>query len=108
MPSAEGTTVEGCLSSSNGNYSVTDSSGSVTQLQVPSSQIAKLAPFEGKQVQVSGTPTSAGQSGAVSGSNAPTGSDAGSSSSRQSSRTLAATAIRLVAETCANAKPAPK
>jgi hypothetical protein len=96
--SALGTSVEGCLSSANGSYVVTDNSGSATQIQVPPSERSKLAPFEGKQVRVTGTPLSAGSPGAVS------GSDAGSSS-RQNRSALAATSIRLIAESCTKSSP---
>jgi hypothetical protein len=98
------TTVEGCLSSAGGNYVVTDNSGSVTQIQVPSSERPKLAPFEGKQVQVNGTPLSAGSSGTVSGSNSPAGSDTGSSS-RQNRNSLAASSIRMIADSCTKSSP---
>jgi hypothetical protein len=102
--SALGTSVEGCLSSANSSYVVTDNSGSVTQIQVPPSERSKLAPFEGKQVRVTGTPVSAGSPGAVSGSNSPVGSDA-SSSSRQNRSSLAATSIRMIADSCTKSSP---
>ena len=65
------TTVQGCLSQSNGNYTLTDSSGMAYQL---TGDTGKLQAHVGHTIQVTGTPSAASnpsgmakQSGSMSG-----------------------------------------
>lgn len=64
---ASKTTVEGCLSGSNGSYSLTDKSGTMYQL---TGDTAKLEKHVGHTMQVTGTATasSASKAGSMSGS----------------------------------------
>ena len=46
-------TLRGCLQSSGGEYTVTDNTGTVHQLQ---GNTARLSPYVGRQVEISGKP----------------------------------------------------
>ena len=69
----ETTTIEGCLSGSAGNYTLTDKTGKTYQLQGDSS---KLGDQIGHQVQINGS-----EGGAVASATAPSGASASASSS---------------------------
>lgn len=56
---ASKTTIEGCLSGSSGNYSLTDKSGTTYQL---TGDTAKLQPHVGHTIRVTGTSESASNS----------------------------------------------
>jgi hypothetical protein len=70
---APGTSIEGCLSGSGGNYTLTDSSGKTYQLQGDTS---KLSAEVGHQVRIRGS-----ASGAAAGATSPYGGTASSSTS---------------------------
>jgi hypothetical protein len=84
-------TVEGCLSGSNGNFTLTDKNGMSYQLTGDS---AKLTEHVGHEIKVTGTSGSA-ETGA-SGSTEPSGT-AGSAGAGQ---TLRVTSVKHVAKSC--------
>lgn len=82
-------TVQGCLSGSNGNYTLTDKNGNSYQL---TGDTAKLSEHVGHEVKVMGS------SGAA-GSSAASGSTAGSGSQQS----LQVTSVKHVSKTCQSA-----
>lgn len=113
--SMSGQTFQGCLTGSNGSYSLTDAAGMAYQLQGDDSQLSANV---NKQVEVMGTPgatASASASGPASGSEsnsgAAAGSQTGTSSSQGSStaqasatKTLNVTSIHKIADSCSNSQ----
>lgn len=82
------TTVEGCLSGSSGNFTLTDKNGMTYQLTGDS---AKLSEHVGHEVKVTGTASSGG--GATGGASASsTGAGAGS--------TLQVSSLKHISKTC--------
>lgn len=77
------TTVQGCLSGSDGNYVLTDKNGSTFQL---TGDAAKLSEHVGHEVKVSGTSTSA--------STAPRGEPANSTAPQQTAQTIQVTSVK--------------
>jgi hypothetical protein len=84
-------TVEGCLSGSSGNFTLTDKNGMSYQL---SGDTAKLSEHVGHEVKVTGTSGSAGAG--ASGSTEPSGA-AGTAGAGQ---TLQVTSVKHVSKTC--------
>lgn len=82
------TTVEGCLSGSNGNYMLTDQNGTMYQLTGDS---AKLSEHVGHEIKVSGTSSSAGNS-------ARAGKTTGASGSAE--QTIEVTSVKHISKTC--------
>src|ERR1700757_2484236 len=78
-------TVEGCLSGSNGNFTITDKNGTSYQL---TGDTAKLSEHVGHEVKITGTPSS----GAAGGENASAGAG--------SSQTLQVSSVKHVSKTC--------
>lgn len=80
-------TVEGCLSGSNGNFTITDKNGTTYQL---SGDTAKLSEHVGHEVKVTGTSgsASAGASGSTESSAGGTG------------QTLQVTSLKHMSKTC--------
>lgn len=78
-------TVEGCLSGSNGNFTLTDKNGTSYQL---TGDTAKLTEHVGHEVKVTGMPSS----GAASGDSASAGAG--------SAQTLQVSSIKHVSKTC--------
>jgi hypothetical protein len=81
------TTVEGCLQSSNGTYTLTDKSGTTYQLQGDSS---KLSAHVGHEVKITGT---------TSGSSA-TSSSMGTQAGGTQQSTLTVESMKHVSKTC--------
>jgi hypothetical protein len=81
-------TVEGCLSGSNGKYTLTDQQGKSYDL---TGDTSKLADHVGHEVKITGS--------ASSGSSSSTGSQAGSGSGQ----TLEVSSFKHVSKTCKNA-----
>ncbi len=79
-------TVEGCLSGSNGNYTLTDKNGNSYQL---TGDTAKLSEHVGHEVKVMGSSSAAGASSS--------GSTTGASGSQQS---LQVTSVKHVSKSC--------
>lgn len=84
------TSVEGCLSGSNGSYTLTDKNGNTYQL---TGDTAKLSEHVGHEVKVMGTSSAAGASSTGEGP----GSATGSSGSQQS---LQVTSVKHVSKSC--------
>ncbi|HKV82848.1 MAG TPA: hypothetical protein VJP02_32165 [Candidatus Sulfotelmatobacter sp.] len=81
-------TVEGCLSGSNGNFTLTDKSGTSYQL---TGDTAKLTEHVGHEIKVTGTSASAGAG--ASGSTEPSGT-AGAG------QALQVTSVKHISKTC--------
>lgn len=79
--------VEGCLSGSSGNFTLTDKNGTAYQL---TGDTAKLSEHVGHEVKVTGTPASAG-----TGASRPTESSAGGTG-----QTLEVTSLKHISKTC--------
>ena len=84
------TTVQGCLSSSDGNYTLTDKSGNSFQL---TGDVAKLTEHVGHEVKITGTLNSASAS---SGSGGNTMGQTGASSQG----VLEISSVKHIAKTC--------
>jgi hypothetical protein len=83
-------TVTGCLSGSNGSYTLTDKHGTSYQL---TGDTAKLSEHVGHEVRISGTPSSSGSS-----ATSPTaGGTAGGTASGQ---TLEVASVKHISKTC--------
>jgi hypothetical protein len=82
-------TVEGCLSGSSGNYTLTDKHGNTYQL---TGDTAKLSEHVGHEVKVTGTASSAS---AASG-----GTATGAAGASGSSQTLEVSSVKHMAKTC--------
>ena len=85
--SAGETTIEGCLSGSNGNYTLTDKNGTSYQL---TGDTAKLSEHVGHEVKVTGTSGSAG-----TGASGSTESSAGAAG-----QSLQVTSVKHISKTC--------
>ena len=88
-------TVEGCLQNSNGTFTLTDSSGTMYQLQGDSS---KLTPHAGQEVRITGTTSAGSTSDTGSSETAAAGSGMPSSSGAQPMLTVQK--VRQVSKTC--------
>jgi Protein of unknown function (DUF5818) len=88
------TSVEGCLRGSDGNFTLTDNSGTTYQLQGDTSKLSKHV---GHEVQITGSPSPS--SAASSSAGAP-----GSSPSQ----TLTVDKMKHISESCKTAKPMSK
>jgi hypothetical protein len=86
------TTVEGCLQGSDGNFTLTDSSGVTYQLQGDTS---KLTEHVGHEVQIKGSTSGS------AGSNPSSGATAGGSAGSQ--QTLNVDSVKHMAKTCKSA-----
>ena len=82
------TTVQGCLSVSNGRYSVTDSSGTVHQL---TGYANKLKDHIGHEVEITGTPAVRSASTTVQ----------GAGSTAKQTPVIRVQSIKHIADTCA-------
>jgi len=87
------TTVEGCLRGSDGNYTLTDKSGTTYQLQGDTS---KLSAHVGHEVQITGSTTSAS-----SATSPTTGTPAGATPQP----TLTVQNMKHLSKTCKSASP---
>lgn len=90
-PSGSEMTVEGCVSGSSGNYTLTDTSGKTWQL---AGDTAKLDEHVGHKISVTGT-TSSSSAGAAGGAGS-TGASGGASSGG----TLTVTSMKHISKTC--------
>jgi hypothetical protein len=85
-------TVEGCLSGSSGNYTLSDKSGNTYQL---TGDTAKLSEHVGHEVKVTGTSSSASTTGG--GTTAGTTGQAGANA-----QTLEVSSVKHISKTCQN------
>ena len=83
------TSVEGCLSGSNGSYTLTDKNGNTYQL---TGDTAKLSEHVGHEVKVMGTSSAAGASS--------TGGTSGSAMGGSGSQSLQVTSVKHVSKSC--------
>ena len=81
--------MEGCLSGSSGNYTLTDKNGTTYQL---TGDTAKLSAHVGHEVKVTGT------EGA--GSSSASGAAAGTAGAAGAQQTLQVTSVKHVSKTC--------
>lgn len=99
------TTVQGCLSGSNGNYTLTDTSGTTYQL---SGDTSKLSDHVGHKMQITGTTTqpSASASGAPGTPPNPSGSQGTtpSSSTGANQPTLNVTSFKHISKNCGSGR----
>ncbi len=95
--STDQTTIEGCLSGSNGNYTLTDKSGTTYQL---TGEAAKLGAHVGHDMQLTGTSSTSSASETDSNADQPS-SISGSASSQQ---TFNVTSFKHISKNC-SAKP---
>jgi hypothetical protein len=86
---SDNTTVQGCLSGTSGNYTLTDKNGMSYQL---TGDNAKLAEHVGHQIQVTGTTSS--------GAATPSGSSSGAMGQTNSQQTLQVTSMKHISKTC--------
>src|SRR5438270_3324327 len=86
------TTVKGCLSGSNGSYTIRDKNGNTYQL---TGDTAKLSEHVGHEVKVMGTTSSGSASASAGTSTATTGSSG-------NSQTLQVSSVKHVSKTCEN------
>jgi hypothetical protein len=91
------TTVQGCLSSAGGNFSLTDNSGNTYQL---AGDTSKLAEHVGHKIEVTGTTSPAGS---PSGGTATSGGTAPSSGAANQ-QTLTVTSVKHIAPTCSTSR----
>lgn len=97
------TSIEGCLSGSAGNWTLTDQSGKTWQL---AGDTSKLSDHVGHQVRLMGSDNSSSASGSSSPSSSSpsssTGAGAGSSSGTQSTFTV--NKVKMISSTCSTSK----
>jgi hypothetical protein len=97
--------VQGCLSGSKGNYTLTDKSGNSYQLTAGN---ADLTSHVGQQVQISGTaaPSAAGNTSATSGTSGTSGTagattgGTGSSSSASQASQISVDSVSKISDSC--------
>jgi hypothetical protein len=91
-------TVKGCLSGSDGNYTLTDKSGNTYQLKGDTSQLSNHV---GHEIQVKGS-LSAGSSSTPSGTtgNPSAQTAAGASTTPSAQQTLDVSSLKHISETC--------
>lgn len=88
-------TVEGCLSGSNGNFTLTDKSGTSYQL---AGDTSKLSDHVGQDVQITG---SSSQNSSASAPSSSSGASAASSGA-SAQQTLNVSSVTKVSDTCSN------
>jgi len=91
--SEKGNAVEGCLSGSAGNFTITDATGTTYQL---AGDTSKLSDHVGHEVKVWGE-SSGGSSASASGSS-------GATSSASSQPTLNVTKVKMISSSCSTKK----
>ncbi len=91
-------TIEGCLGGTTGNYSLTDKTGTTYKVQLPEkTDPSILQKYVGQEVAIKGSVADASDTGSAS-------ADTGASKGAANSKTLKATAMAKIADTC-SAKP---
>ena len=88
------TTVEGCLSGSNGSYTISDKNGTTYQL---TGDTAKLSEHVGHQVKITGSTSAASASASGASGSAASTPGQGASASQQ---TLQVSSVKHVSKTC--------
>ncbi len=90
------TSIEGCLSGSSGNFTLTDQSGKAWQL---AGDTSKLTEHVGHQVRVMGSDASASAAGASSGAASASGGSGGASGS-----TFTVKKVKMLSSSCPTSK----
>lgn len=102
---AAGSSIEGCLGGSAGNFTVSDKSGTTYQLQLPAgADTSKLTSHVGEEVRVSGTMANAKQSNGADAASSTSASGAAGAASQPS---IAVTKIDKIGDKCSNAQNPP-
>jgi hypothetical protein len=86
-------TVQGCLSGSNGNYTLTDKNGTAYQL---TGDTAKLSEHVGHEIKVMGSSGSAGAGASGSTETSPSGAGA----SAGAGQSLEVSSVKMVSKSC--------
>jgi Protein of unknown function (DUF5818) len=94
-------TVQGCLQGSDGNYTVTDNSGTTYQLQGDTS---KLSAHVGHEVQITGTTSGAGATNPNAGAGT-TNPTTGTPTAGAQQSTLTVQNMKHISKTCKSASP---
>lgn len=98
------TSIEGCLSGSAGNWTLTDQSGKTWQL---AGDTSKLSDHVGHQVRLMGTDNSSSASGSSSPSSSNPSSSAGAAGAGSSSgtqSTFTVNKVKMISSTCSTSK----
>ncbi|HEY2114103.1 MAG TPA: hypothetical protein VGJ51_03385 [Candidatus Angelobacter sp.] len=98
------TSIEGCLSGSAGNWTLTDQSGKTWQL---AGDTSKLSDHVGHQIRIMGSDNSSSASGSSSPSSSNPSSSAGSSGAGSSSgtqSTFTVNKVKMISSTCSTSK----
>ncbi len=95
------TTVEGCLQGSDGNYTLTDNSGTMYQLKGDTS---KLSAHVGHEVQITGT-TSGASATSPSASTGTTNPTTGTPTTGAQQATLTVQNMKHISKTCKSTSP---
>ena len=97
------TSIEGCLSGSAGNWTLTDQSGKTWQL---AGDTSKLSDHVGHQVRLMGTDNSSSASGSSSPSSSSPGSSAGATGAGSSGTqsTFTVNKVKMISSTCSTSK----
>ncbi len=90
------TEVEGCLSGSQGNYTLTDKSGNKYEL---TGNTSKLSEHVGHEIQVTGSETSPSASSSTAG-----GSQSSATARGASERTIDVTSFKHISSTCSSSR----
>jgi len=112
-----GNTIEGCLTGTSGNYMLTDATGVSYKVQGDDSQLGANV---NKQVEVMGTVASTASASASNNADAPNsaakgdananagssaaGSSTGATATATASKTLTASSVKMVADSCSTGK----
>lgn len=96
------TSIEGCLSGSAGNFTLTDQSGKTWQL---AGDTSKLSDHVGHQIRLMGTDNSSSASGSSSPSSSIPSSSAGATGAGTSSgATFTVNKVKMISSTCSTSK----
>ncbi len=103
-PSADTTTIEGCLGGAAGNFTITDKSGMIYKLDVPEGTVTAVEKHLGKEVQVTGTVKNAATGSAAADSGAAKDSALETSKSQA---TIKPAKMKKLADTCSSPTQSP-
>src|SRR6476646_9442040 len=98
------TSIEGCLSGSAGNWTLTDQSGKTWQL---AGDTSKLSDHVGHQIRLMGTDNSSSASGSSSPNSSNPGSSAGATGTGSASgmqSTFTVNKVKMISSTCSTSK----
>ena len=93
---SSGSSIEGCLSGSSGNFTLTDSTGKAWQL---AGDTSKLTEHVGHQVRITGSEAGGGAAGSAS-SGAGAGSSASAGGASGSQSTFTVQKVKMISSSC--------